>query len=213
MRIRITIALLVIALIAGIGSMISSYLTTKMVGGYEKQLQTLNNINHGYQTVTAAYKKRSDSLEVRLRNSDSLLAIAKAKSNVVKERIIVKMIPSKSISQKAKTVNEKLSDCDSLKSLVQQFMDIQSEKEGIQSSIDSSTTTLMDLKDSQIQLCDTAYNQMITELKTSIAINEQCVKENEALQAKLKRKTFWQKFTGSAAILTAAALGVALITR
>ena len=213
MKIKIVIYLLSMATIAGISALISTYFSAKETVRYKNRIEVLQHLTTKYSEQKAQYLKAKDSLKVKLKTADSLLAIAKEKSARIKEKIIYKIKPVRVVQKEVQTVAQALEDCDSLKTLLVEYISVQDDKDRIQGSIDTTVYRIFDLKDKQIQDCDSAFKQVSKALSESMEREMTYESEIYRLQKKQKRNAFFGKFTGTLTLIALGFTGYHLITK
>ena len=172
---------------------------------YKKTLDSLREVTSNYQIRLSEYEKVNVSLSKQLAYTELLLVKERTKLSPIKKKV------RKAIQENWDTIPKetKLIKCDSLKDLVREYEAQITITDSLTEQKINSLNLMIEIKDEQLQQCDSSYNEVKNLLEKSIDDNKVCSDDLKKQNRKLKRKQFFNKVWGSTAgvaVLTVAAL-------
>jgi hypothetical protein len=166
------------------------------------RIEDLHATDEKYKQEKARYLHENDSLQSRLKTTDSLLQIQNKRQAVLE----YKVREQASENWKNLPVEIHLEKCDSLKETVKQYEEYRQYSDSLITQWKINTNFMLADREKQISDCDQSYQQVKETLERTISDSQDLQQNEKRLERKLKRqKIFSHAIIFGAAMLSAIA--------
>jgi len=174
----------------------------------EQTVHRLEDNHSNYKKQIGLYHAQNEDLNRKLVYNDRLLQFQK------EERLQARGTVIQTINSDwdALTDDARINRCDSLR---EQVLQLEAEQQEVDSLTGIKINTLSELnsiKDQQISICDSAYNETRAIAETAIGDLQLARQEQDKLERKLKRKERWNKVWKTTAVVLTAVTTAIIIT-
>ncbi len=193
-RTIVIISLLIIAVMLGSIALFHNDKPNVSTVKQDKQLlikseQQVKLIDSHYQQDIALLKKRSDSLQSELNQTQVKLQVAKVKLS--QSEITVLHFAKKDTTHES--VREQLSDCDSLKEQVFAFAGLMDSTRNIYECNITQLRNVVAIKDSELVICKSAYSEMKNLMDENLERERQLTEDLQTAYKQQRRKILQSK--------------------
>jgi hypothetical protein len=163
-----------------------------------------NGIENQYKEALVKLKKHNDSLQQELVKTKELLTITKLKQAQSKN-IVLRSARKDTVG---KNPREQLADCDSLKAQIIAYVNIVDSTQCLYEKNIGELQQVIDSKDEEIALCNTAYSNLKLATEESFKREQQLTSDLKKAYKKERRKNFSNKLLGVGVIVLTAISGL-----
>jgi hypothetical protein len=164
----------------------------------------VNGIENQYKEALITVKMHNDSLQKELTKTKELLTITKLKQAQSKNTVL----RSARKDTIGKNPREQLADCDSLKAQVIAYVNIVDSTQCLYEKNISELHQVIDSKDEEIALCNTAYSDLKSSTEESFKREQHLINDLKKAYKKERRKNFFNKLLGVGVIVLTAISGL-----
>jgi hypothetical protein len=180
---------------------------SSIIKNYDQKFKELNQQNKQYQVKYSNYKHFSDSIKSKYVKSDFDLKNLIGINRLLKNRLYG-LVHSKEYADTGKSFFIR----DSLKEIAFDLADSSTKSDSLCLDQINRLESISAVQESQIEYCDSLYNQTMSDLKSSLEKNQTSDLENTDLKKQIRRKKFIAKIEGVAILITATFLTTILLT-
>lgn len=171
-------------------------------------VKMVKKIESHYQEALTTLKERNEKLQQELSRTQEVLSIAKLKQS--QSRYTVLRSARKDTT--GKNPREQIADCDSLKAQVVAYVNIVDSTQCLYEKNITELHQVIDAKDEEIALCNTAYEDLKTTTEENLKREQQLTDDLKKAYKKQKRKNFSNKLLGVGVIVMTAISGLLYAT-
>lgn len=171
-------------------------------------IQVVKQIEAHYQEALTTLKDRNEKLQQELNQTQEELRIAKIKQTQAKYTVL----RSARKDTTGKNPREQIADCDSLKEQVIAYINIVDSTQCLYEKNIAELHQVIDAKDDEIALCNTAYEDLKTTTEENLKREQQLTDDLKKAYKKQKRKNFSNKLLGVGVIVMTAISGLLYAT-
>jgi hypothetical protein len=164
----------------------------------------VNTIEKQYEEAIGKLKIHNGRLEKELTQTKEQLVVAKIKQAQSKH-IVIRSARKDTVG---KNPREQLADCDSLKAQVIAYVNIVDSAQCLYEKNIGELHHIIQSKDEEIALCNTAYTDLKTETEESFKREQQVTDDLKKAYKKERRKNFSNKLLGVGVIVLTAVSGL-----
>lgn len=161
-------------------------------------------IDKSYTLAFVKLQKENDSLKKLVDFHKAALSVADEKVSVLESK--VSQLADK-VSTEPDTLKTKIPDCDSLSKETVALIKQEDKKDSLCNTTINELTTEVSGKDSVINVCNESYRNIKLTLDTSIQQQQYLTNQLNALNKRIKRKTFESRFLSVTVILLSGIAG------
>lgn len=171
-------------------------------------VKVVKQIEAHYQEALNVLKERNKRLQEELSRTQEELSISKLKQNQSKYTVL----RSARKDTTGKNPREQIADCDSLKAQVIAYVGIVDSTQCLYEKNIAELHQVIDAKDEEITLCNTAYEELKTTTQENLKREQQLTDDLKKAYKKQKRKNFSNKLLGVGVIVMTAISGLLYAT-
>jgi TPP-dependent trihydroxycyclohexane-1,2-dione (THcHDO) dehydratase len=171
--------------------------------------EQVNSIENKYKLEIQYWIIKNNDLQKQIQETETNLNISKQKENSLKGKIQVLI----SVSKNMKDTSEIVSNCDSIKENVNQFIAETNVRDSLCDNEISELKNVIQNKDSAMSVCETSFSMLKQVTDSSLALQNKLTDDLKLADRKIKRGNIKSKFLSAGAMILATTTTILLLKK
>ena len=209
---------ILITIIFGIISCLSTIFFMNSMDGFKKEIREskialkemkteINSIESKYKNEIEYWVTKNNYLQKRIAETEINLNVSKQKENSLQGKIQAFI----SVSRDLKDTIRIVSNCDSLKTQVTQFISETNVRDSLSDNEITDLKTVIQNKDSAMVVCEKSFSMLKTVADSSLAFQSNLTEQLKLADKKIRRANLKTKFLSAGAMILATVTTVLLL--